>query len=316
MPVATRGGTLARSALQQSHSSADAITECRNTYHRLEKETDMVLEEFLAEAEAGAGFYEKLESIGAKIEVAQKKIGKGSDLELNETAILAETLEGELALAARAAAGAALAQSKEEWAGEFEELRDSLEKMALQLGRMQDAQESFDAIETRSAIIAFGKEARRCEERIGKLRRLRQSKQKGAHALLSRTRRQISALKKLVASSMERLSKARLRRKIEEAKAEIKLFMKNGACGRIFIDHKHLTLTAGGHKLRIPMTQTVRFALEEIAKMDGGAFAKASRGEAVISGSFARDEDGLVLRLGKRTVAGDAIIYRERAFRL
>jgi hypothetical protein len=94
---------------------------------------------------------------------------------------------------------------------------------------------------------------------------------------------------------------------------EIADFMKKAASGKIFVDHKHLTLSSNSHFIRIPLTQSVRFALEEMLPI-GDSLAKI--GKVTISGRYEADGGGVALEIGERALAGDSIIYRAKKCRL
>ncbi len=292
-----------------------AVESCQETYRKLEEEMDAVLERLVSAAESGAGFYRSMERAEEQLASAQKLLARIGDLELNETAVIAEKIEEELAAAEKCAPGAALSESQEEWAGHAEKARDCLDRLSAQMRKMRAAAEGGEPLEVRFAILAFRRDEKACRAHLGKAKAALSVKKHPVYSKLRFAKRKVQLLKLGVASALENIARGRLRKKIAEAREGIEAFLKNSASARLFVDPKHLTLVSGSHKERIPLTQSVRFALEEIAPV-GKSLARLGRSGTVLVGYYEKNGNGGVLRIGERTVAGDSVIYHEQSVEL
>ena len=296
-------------------AATGSLEACEEAYSTLEKEVDFVLEQFIAAADSGPDFYRAMERVEEQTALARKLLATKTDLELNETTVIAEKIDGELALAERLACGAALAEAQEEWAGEFECAKNSLDSMRLQLRKMKSASGEGETLEARSALLSFRREAASCRGRLSRLKGVLSSRKHSAYSQVRAARQKVRRLKSEAGKAFDRIARARLRRKIAVAKTEISHFVRQFQTARLFVDHKHLTLAGGGKTERMPLTQAVRFALEEIAPVQE-SLAKLGRNGTVLLGTYERDGYGELLRIGERSVAGDTIIYREKTYRL
>ncbi len=294
--------------MPKATGSADA---CRKTYLSLEKEVERLLDNFLSSAKEGEKFFEVIEKAESQLAQGARRM-KGADLELNEIAVIADKVEGEIGDAEGSAIGAGLIECEGDWAIQFEAARKSLDRMALQMKRMKGAAGEGAGMEARSALLSFARDAAACRLRIGKLRAIYDSKSGESYRRLEAAKRQVRALRAGIGKASDRLAKGRLKEKIACAKSDISAHLRKNAKGRIFVDPKHLTLTTDMRKVRIPLTQTVRFALEEIAPIEK-SLSKLGRGAHLV-GSFEKDGNGTRITIGERTVAGDTIIYREKTY--
>ncbi|VVC00629.1 Uncharacterised protein [uncultured archaeon] len=293
------------------------VDECQKTYSELERELDATLDSFVSASENGEEFFKMMEKVESQLAHASRMQDASSDLDLNEAVVLADRLEEELGAAQSLAVSAVLSETEGEWADELERAKNSLDRLSLHMKKIKsDAKggKEGSALEARSAIRSFKREAKGCAEKLAKLKSRMAGRKHPIYSHVESVKRKVSLLRSTVAKKFTSLSKTRLRGRIAEAKEHIISFMKNYAHGRIFVDHKHLTLSSGTHKNRVPLTESVRYALEEIAPIEK-SLLKLGRG-ACVTGSFETDASGTLLRIGERTVAGDSIIYREASYRL
>lgn len=295
--------------------AAGALESCERIYSSLEKEVDAVFEKFMDAAEGSEEFHGKMGRIEMQLALAAKVESADSDLSLNETSVIADKVSLELAEAEKLALGAALNDTQEEWAQEFESARATLDSLSMHMKKIRSASNEHDALEARSSLLSFRKTAKSCHMSLMKLKSMLTSRKHRTHAKVDAAKRKVSALRSGVGRNFDRLAKLRLHKKIAEAKGEISIFMKKTASGRIFVDHKHLTFSAGQRVERLPLTQAIRFALGEIAPIEN-YLSRAGKGDSVIVGSYEKVANALVLRLGERTLDGDSIVYKERTYRL
>ena len=292
--------------------SSGTLQDCEKVLSSLEAEADGLLEKFLVTLEHGRKFAPAIEKIDGQLDYVAGKQNAQNELDLNEAVVLAEKLGEELESAHRMADGAALTCMQEEWAADFEEVRASLDRLVSGIGKIREGvnQEGEGVIEARSALILFSREARGCTARLDALKRAFARKDK-PHARVAAAKKRVEALRAGLGRSYAKLMRERLRKKVDEAKTEILSFIKNGGTGRIFVDRKHLTLTAGGRKMRVPLTQSVKFSLEEIAPIEE-ELTKLDR--AVVVGSFEQRDGMQLVRIGERSVVGDSVVYSEKSF--
>jgi len=294
--------------MPKATGSADV---CRKTYLSLEKEVERLLDEFLSSANKGESLFRVIEKVESQLSQGVKRM-KGADLELNEIAVIADKLEGEIGDAEGAAAGAALLECEADWAVQFEAARKSLDRMAMQLRRMKSAMNDGSGMDARSVLLSFSRDAAACRLRIGKLRVIFESKNRESYRRVESAKKHVRILRAGIGKAFDRLAKGRLKEKIASAKSDISAHFRKSAKGRIFVDPKHLTLTTDLQRVRIPLTQTVRFALEEIAPIEK-SLSKLGKGAHLV-GSFEKEGNGTRITIGERTVAGDTIIYREKTY--
>ncbi|MEM2138208.1 MAG: hypothetical protein QW568_03925 [Candidatus Anstonellaceae archaeon] len=290
------------------------LEESKRLYHSLEERLDEALDRFVSVSDTGKGFKRAMEKISEQIASAEKMKMQMTDLALNETIVLADKVESDLEEAEKIAIGAALAAREEEWAGELEAARSSFEKMGAYLKKMKAASEEGEGMELRGASLSFRKNAKLCRERLLKLEEIFASKKHSVYSELRTAKKRVQKLKEEVGAALEGIAKKRLRRKTEETIGEIADFFRKGGAGRIVIDHKHLTLTSKGRHHRMPFTQSVKFALEEMLPIEASP-TRLGKG-VLILGSYESDGSDTVLRLGERMVAGDTVIYKEKTYRL
>jgi hypothetical protein len=286
------------------------VEDCGRLLAGLEAEADATLDSYIAAMEDSKGFFSLMEKIEGQLEIARKRQAAKGDLDLNEAAILCDKLKEELSGASKLALGATLHETQEEWAESFEGLRCSLQRMEAHLKKAK-AHGGWDGegvVEAHSSFIAFDKEGKSCAEKLARLKKKLSLRKSAAHLRVAGARRRVELARGMINERLAALSRHRLRRKIDEAKAEISGFMARMGSGRLFVDHKHLTLTAGNRRERMPLSQAVRFSLEELAPMKK---MLPKLGRSVIVGSFWQENGELHIAVGERTVVGDSVVYRE-----
>ena len=294
-------------------AATSVVKSCEQAYSQFEADMDSVLDQFISAAQSSADFENSLDKIEEQIAAAKKLLASKSDLELNETIIIAEKTEEELAAAERCAQGAALAETQEDWGAEIEHAKGTLERMSATVRKMKIASEDSEPLEVRSALMAFRRDEKAFTQRLAKLRNALTSKRHSSFGRLKNARKRVAKIKSEVGVAFETLAKRRLRRKTTEAKQAITEFVRKSADCRIFIDAKHLTMVSGRRVERVPLTQSYRFALEELAPISK-SFSRLGKNGTVLVGSIERTDKGPVLRIGERSVVGDSIIYREKSY--
>ena len=292
------------------------IGECERMLRGFEDETDSALDRFVAAAEGAYAFRSMMDKMETQLALAERMQAAENDLQLNESVVLAEKLEAELAHAEKLAAGAGVSDTQEEWAGGFEQARTALDRMGLLLRKARAGNEEGEAMEARAALISFRRESALFRKRLERLKSCLSDRKNPAYAKVGRARARLSKLKARVGETFSRIARSRLRKKIAEAKSEMSSFMRSEGAGRIFVDHKHVTLTSGRKVSRMPLTESAGFALSDLVPPMRRSIERAARGGAHLVGSYEISQGGGVLRIGERTISGDAIIYRERSFRL
>lgn len=292
------------------------IHDCERTLRELEGEIDATLDAFITSAEKAQGFHSAIQKIELQLEAAEKLQRAENDLQLNESAIIAEKLEHEIAHADGLAAGAAVSETQEEWAEEFESAREALNKMSLKMKKAKAGAASGETMETRSALLSFRRDSAVCKKKLALLRGFLSDTKNPAHAKVKKAKARLAKLKSSVGTIFSKMARSRLRKRIAEARGEIAAFMQKASSGKVFVDNRHLTLTCEKQFARVPLTEAMGFALVDIAPQMEKPLARVARGEAFLVGKYSLENGERVLRIGERTVAGDAIIYREKSFRV
>jgi hypothetical protein len=290
------------------------IEEYQRMLQGLEAETDSTLDQFVASAENALGFYATMEKVESQLAAAERLQKAENDLQLNESVVIAEKLENEIASAEKFAACAAISETQEEWAESFEEARSALDRMSLQLRKARAGNAAGEPLEVRSALAAFKRDAAKFKKRLATLTSCISRRKSPAHAKVSLAKARLARLKAGVGETLSKIARSRLRRRIAEAHGEIEGFLAQTQNGRIVVDHKHLTLRSGRHSTRMPLTEAVGFALTDLAPQMKKSLAKVAKGEAHLVGNYESAAQGRVLRIGERAVSGDTIVYRERSF--
>ncbi|MCX8198193.1 MAG: hypothetical protein N3F07_03310 [Candidatus Micrarchaeota archaeon] len=298
-------------------SATSLIEKCSQIYSELESSADELMEALIRESAEADRFFSLTQKAEEQIVAAKKMLQQNAskDLGLNETAIVADKLLAEIGEAERYAIAAELAEREEEWACELESAKAVLEKLAGSLKKMKDADSEGDALEARSHFMAFRKEAEKCRKSISKLKKIAYGRSGSSYRKLRSLKAKVLRLKKEVGEAFDRISKERLRKRIQEAKEELLGIMGKHGSANIFLDHKHLTISNGKHTDRIPLSQTVRYALEEIAPLQK-YLAKLGKNGTVVLGHYRKGERRSLLKIGERYIAGDTVVYKEKSFEI
>lgn len=290
------------------------VERCEKIADSLEAEAGALLDEFAITLESGRDFHPSIEKIEAQINIAKRKMAANSEMELNEVSVIADKLSSELASVSGMCAGASLYPLQDSWAEEFEAVRGKLDRLMLHIRKMKGAHHSGEGVvESRGALLLFGKDAKACREKLLSLKSVLSRKKGAAFTRVLSAKKRVELLRASVGKSFDAITRKRLRGKIDAAKAEISEFMKRTGSGRIFVDHKHLTITSEHQRMRVPLTQAHRFALESVAPL-GKSLSRL--GKAVVVGRYGHSEGKWLLRIGERSVVGDSFVYRESTFSL
>ena len=169
------------------------------------------------------------------------------------------------------------------------------------------------ALEAKNTVQSFRRESEKCRGWLSELRELFSMKNYPAHKRLNAARKKLKSVRAGVGKAFSKITKGRLRKKIIEARLQIEQFFEGTHHAKMFVDHKHLTLQSGAHKVHLPLTQAVRFALEDIVPIES-ALSNLGKHGTVLTATYERNGKGGSLRVGERSVSGDAVIYREKSY--
>jgi hypothetical protein len=244
---------------------------------------------------------------------AQSRLARaGTEMELNETGVIAEKISKELATLTPLATGAAVAAYGIYIAREFRELRSQLGKMQGTLDVMAKRARKTKQQPGKIAILSFSNSAKLCKAKLARLSKHLTTKDSRAHVRLFEAASEAEELRAGVDEALLLMTRSRLKGKIRASKAEILSFIRNNGEGRIFLDHKHLTLRAGKDSISLPFSQVTRFCMEDMVPVDK-LFDNVGKG-AVVIGRFEEHNGGARISIGERAVVGNTIVYREKTF--
>lgn len=290
---------------------------CEKTLAELSDEADSELERFVSAAEKGWRFEAVMEKVEEQLASAKKLEAAERDLELNEAAVIADKLEGELGQAEKLATGAGLLSCESEWAEQFESIKGSIELMKMHMKKIKqsgrNAMREGAALEAKSALLSFRREAEKCRGWLSELRELFTLKNYPSHARLNAAKKKLAGVRAGVGKAFSKITRARLRKKIAEARLQLENFFAGTHSAKMFVDHKHLTLQSGSHKVHLPLTEALRFALEDMVPVESALSNLGKRG-TVLTATYERNGKGGTMRVGERSVSGDAVIYREKSY--
>jgi hypothetical protein len=244
---------------------------------------------------------------------AQSRLARaGSDMELNETAVIAEKISKELSTLSPLATGAAVAAEGIYVAREFREIRAQLGKMHDTLDIMAKRARKTKQQIGKIAILSFSNQAKLVKSKLARMGKLLTTKDSRAHVRLFELKSEADELRAGVDEALSLMTRSRLKGKIRASKAEILSFMRRTGAGRIFLDHKHLTLRSGKESISIPFSQATRFCMEDMVPVD--RLLDNVGKSAVVIGSFEQHNGGARISIGERAVVGNTIVYREKTF--
>jgi len=251
-----------------------------------------------------------MEKIEDQLHFAQKRIGRApTDLDLNEAAILAAKVSDELGSLVPSAYGAAVASEARHINSQFRELKLLFGKMRAMSDGMKKKARRTKVQPGKIALLSFTNHAKLCRAKLARLAKLQKNKESRQYGRLFAATAAAGALSTQAEELLLKMAKSRLKGKIGGTKAEIINFMRRAGRGRVFLDHKHLTLRAGHDRLTLPFSPEVKYCLEEMAPVSHWLSNVGKN--AVLVGSFEKHNGGAMLRIGERAVVGDSIVYRE-----
>jgi hypothetical protein len=276
----------------------------------ISREANALRRELSATARKGEGFPRAMEKVEDQLHFAKKRLGrKPSDLDINEAAILAEKVSDELEALVPAAFGASVASESRYIKGEFSEMKKLLGKMRLQLADMEKKEKKSRCKTGKIALLSFTNHARLARAKLLRLSRLQKQKDSREYKRLFSALGDAEGLSVRAEELLIKNTKARLKHKIGDTRTEIMGFMRRAGSGRVFLDHKHLTLRAGADRLTLSFSPEVRYCLEELAPVSH--WLNNVGKNAVLVGSFEKHNGGALLKIGERAVVGNSIVYRE-----
>ena len=293
--------------------AAGQIEALQGTISSLSREAASLRRALLSSAKASAGFLHSMDRLEDQLGRAQSHLARaGTDLELNETAVIAEKISKELAALAPLATGAAVAADGIYVAREFRELRSQLAKMQDTLDGMAKRARKTRQPPGKIAILSFSNSAKLVKSKLSRLGKLLTTKDSRAHMRLFEAKSEAEELRAGVDETLLLMTRSRLKGKIRASKAEILSFMRRAGAGRIFLDHKHLTLRSGKDSISLPFSQVTRFCMEDMMPLDK-LFDNLGKSSVVI-GRFEEHNGGARISIGERAVVGNTIVYREKTF--
>ncbi|MCX6771461.1 MAG: hypothetical protein NTX79_05395 [Candidatus Micrarchaeota archaeon] len=297
----------------QISKSTSSMEKCEKEISSLSRESRGLRRALLSAAKASSGFSRSMDNLEDQLGRAQARLARaGTDLELNETAVMAKKILDELGTLAPLATGAAVAGEGIYVAREFRELRSLLGKMQATLNEMAKRSRKTRLAPGKIALLSFSNSAKLCKSKLSRLGKLLTTKDSRAHARLFEAKSEAHELLSGVDETLLLMTRSRLKGKIRASKAEILSFMRRNGSGRIFLDHKHLTFRSGKDSISLPFSQVTRFCMEDMVPMD--RLLDNVGKSAVVIGSFEGHNGGARISIGERAVVGNTIVYREKTF--
>jgi len=291
----------------------EQIDALQRTLSSLSREASALRRTILSSAKASSGFSHSMDKLEDQLGRAQSRLARaGTDLELNETAVIAEKISKEIATLAPMASGAAIAAEGIYVAREFRELRSLLGKMQDTLDAMAKRSRKTKLAPGKIAILSFSNSVKLCKSKLSRLSKLLTSNNSRAHSRLFEAKNETDELRAGVDETLLLMARSRLKGKIRASKSEILSFIRRTGEGRIFLDHKHLTLRSGKDSISFPFSQVTRFCMEDMVPVE--KLLDNLGKSAVVIGSFEEHNGGARISIGERAVVGNTIVYREKTF--
>jgi len=293
--------------------SAGQIEALQGTISSLTREASALRRELVSSAKGAAGFSRSMDMLEDQLGRAQSRLARaGTELELNETAVFAKKISDELSSLSPLASGAAVAEAGTYIAREFRELRAQLAKMQDTLDGMAKRARKTRQQPGKIALLSFSNSVKLCKSKLARMRRLLTARDSRAHARLFGAASEAGELRAGVEEALLLMARSRLKGKIRASKAEILSFMRRAGEGRIFLDHKHLTLRSGKDSISLPFSQVTRFCMEDMVPVE--KLLDNIGKSAVVIGRFEEHNGGARISIGERAVVGNTIVYREKTF--
>ncbi len=294
-------------------AATGSIDKCAKEISSLTREAGTLRRALLSSAKASAGFSHSMDRLEDQLGRAQSRLARaGTDLELNETSVIAEKISKELDAFSPLATGAAVAAEGIYVAREFRELRSQLARMQDTLDEMAKRARKTRQQPGKIALLSFSNSAKLCKSKLARLGKLLTTKDSRAHVRLFEAKSEAEELRAGVDEALLLMTRSRLKGKIRASKAEILSFMRRTGEGRIFLDHKHLTLRSGRDSISLPFSQVTRFCMEDMVPIE--KLLDNVGKSAVVIGSFEQHNGGARISIGERAVVGNTIVYREKTF--
>jgi len=294
-------------------AAAGQFEKCAKEISLLSREASALRRELVLSAKGAAGFPRSMDKLEDQLGRAQSHLARaGTELELNETAVIAKKISDELESLSPLASGAAVAAEGIYIAREFRELRSQLARMQETLDGMAKRARKTRQQPGKIAILSFSNSVKLCKSKLARLRRLLTANDSRAHARLFGAKAEAGELRAGVDEALLLMARSRLKGKIRAEKAEILSFMRRTGEGRIFLDHKHLTLRSGRDSISLPFSQVTRFCMEDMVPVE--KFFDNVGKSAVVIGRFEQHNGGARISIGERAVVGNTIVYREKTF--
>jgi hypothetical protein len=296
--------------IRKTTKSPSASEACSKTIFTLSREASALKRQLSSLAKEGAGFSRAMEKIEDQLHFAKKRLSRPpTDFDLNETAILAEKVSLELESLVPSSYGAAVLSEARRINREFLEVRVLLARMRAQSSDIEKKARRHREEPGKIALLSFANHAKLCKEKLSRLSAFVKPKESREYVRLFSALGTAEDLSVRAEEQLIRMTKSRLKGKIGAAKSEIMGFMRRSGSGRVFLDHKHLTLRSGQDCLTLSFSPEVKYCLEEIAPIS--VWLENIGKNAVLVGSFTKQDGGALLKIGERAVVGNSIVYRE-----
>jgi len=293
--------------------AAGQLEALQGTISSLTSEAGAIRRQLLSSAKASSGFSHSMDKLEDQLGRAQSRLARaGTEMELNETAVIAEKISKELESLSPLATGAAVASDGIYVAREFREIRAQLGKMQDTLDDMAKRARKTKLPPGKIAVLSFSNSAKLVKAKLARVGKLLTTKDSKAHVRLFEAKSEARELAAGVDEALLLMTRSRLKGKIRASKAEILSFIRSNGTGRIFLDHKHLTLRAGKDSISLPFSQVTRFCMEDMVPLDK-LFDNLGK-SAVVIGRFEEHNGGARISIGERAVVGNTIVYREKTF--
>jgi len=230
-------------------------------------------------------------------------------MDINEVAIVSEKISAEIGSMVPSAYGAAVSSEAKYINREFFDMRALLGKMGVQAAEMKKKSKKTKMAPGKIALISFENHAKLCRAKLSRLSKFLKPKESHEYIRLFSALGMAQELSVRAEELLLKNTKARLKGKIGATKSEILAFMRRAGKGRVFLDHKHLTLRAGQDQLTLSFSPEVKYCLEEMAPVS--PWLQNIGKNAVLVGSFQEHNGGSLLKIGERAIVGNSIVYRE-----
>ncbi|MFA6908177.1 MAG: hypothetical protein WC263_05115, partial [Candidatus Micrarchaeia archaeon] len=203
-------------------AATGSIEKCEKEISSLAREASALRRALISSAKASAGFSHSMDKLGDQLARAQSRLARaGTEMELDETAVIAKKISDELATLAPLAAGAAVAAEGIYIAREFRELRSQLGKMQDTLDGMAKRARKARQQPGKIALLSFSNSVKLCRSKLARMGKLLATKDSRAHVRLFEAKSEAAELAAGVDEALVLMTRSRLKLKIRASKAEI-----------------------------------------------------------------------------------------------